>query len=250
MASLERVGERTGYRQRVVFSGHIAPAHFLYTPSCYEAYHEIARRYAPMIVMHTFGHTNFDYFDLVREPRRYRDHETHAAAGLLLTAPPVVPYWNHATFRVYDYDVRQLLDYRQYHADLDRGNVERKLTFQLSYSFRDAYGVASMSPDEMHRVRQSLITNVTMSTEFLERMLGQDRGWVDRILGHVHDPEETWRFKKKWRKAMTLFCDRIDIDSADDDCRRMFYPNETATTVPESLTVTDLADEKHLMIDD
>jgi hypothetical protein len=240
--AIERVQERTSTPQKVVFSGHIAPARLLYTPSCYDAYHDLARQFAPLIAMHVFGHTNFDYFEAIYEetagvnnasstkvalPKRKRSPDSGLRAiGAMFTAPPVVPDFNPA-YRLYEYDreTGNMLDYHQYHARITDINNDHAVHFSRSYSFNQAYGTTSLAPSQVQLARERLTTDHQLGLDFLQRMISFDQRWADRILGNT-DVDGSWRNKKKWRKMVELFCNEPSAVSYEegDRCRQLFFP--------------------------
>jgi hypothetical protein len=162
-------------KQRVIIAGHIAPARSLYSESCREQYLQLALQYRDMIVGHLFGHTNYDYLNLLS------DH-AKVPAAVMFTCSSVLPVMN-PSYRLYEYDTNtnMLQDYQHYVALIDQTDQRRPLNYRLSYSYREVYGTPDLSPQSISRVRQRFHKDVYLWKEHLRRMVVFHPYWLEQI---------------------------------------------------------------------
>ncbi len=209
LQALLQLQTSSGLQQYVLVVGHIAPVSSLYTPSCYNGYLQLVRAYHSLIQGHFYGHTNFDYFNLVYDTDVISAQVVPVAS--IFTAPSVVPIMNTG-IRVYDFlessgssQAAKLLDYHQYVALLSVANHNQKLSFFRSYSFRETYKVDSLQPIELHRLYNRFLADETLWKTFLRNMVTLRRKWIRYI------DEKRGAAKKIWRKMCKLFCDGYPV---------------------------------------
>eukprot|EP01137_Pigoraptor_chileana_P002804 Opistho-2@42147 len=158
--------------EKVFLVGHVPPGQ----PDAIESYgafhRSIVTRFSKIIIAQTFGHTHLDQFEVIRE--KTGNTTSGDPVGVAFIAPSLTTYTNlNPTFRVYEFDdaTLELLDFKQYYMNMSRANEVAASemaagtkpltppTFELEYSARDAYGLASMAPSEWMRMSDRMATD-------------------------------------------------------------------------------------------
>lgn len=172
--------------------GHIPPG----SNDCFQVwsqnYYRIVNRYESTIAAQFFGHTHQDEFELF-----YDDTANDTAGGefgslratnIAYVSPSattfcgVNPGYRYVTCslhisitldcdRIYTLDAKsfEVLDHETYFANLTQANqyADRKpLWFQLGYSARDAYGLASLEPFEWHKLVLDMVHDEKLFQQF------------------------------------------------------------------------------------
>jgi len=143
-SNLAQISSRNG---KVYAIGHIpqSDAGCLYNYSTRVG--AIIRKYATLGVIQGtfFGHTHEDDFHMWKEGS-WNGSKPVAVAWV---TPSVTPFtYLNPSFRVFEYDssTLEVLDYHQYHLDLNKTNESGIAKWELYYSAKSAYGLKDMSP--------------------------------------------------------------------------------------------------------
>jgi len=121
--------------------GHITPTD--YFEWCREQFMQVALGNADVIAAYFFGDRHTDEVRVL-----YNGTQSSATAfGVMYVNPSAVSFQNHnPTFRHYFYDTNtfQVLDHATYYTVLGNG-TQSKLSWQLEYSAKQAYGLPDLS---------------------------------------------------------------------------------------------------------
>lgn len=120
-----------------------------------------------------FGHTHHDQFFLVGLHSLADAAAPGRAAAVAVVAPGATPLGGiRPSIRVVDCDPQTLamLDWHQYHVDIDRANREGAVTLEHAYDFRAAYGVPDLSTASFHDIARRCLRNETLAVTFLNNM--------------------------------------------------------------------------------
>lgn len=210
---------------KVLMIGHIAPDRSMYLNSCYEAYMKIASDFAHLIRGHFYGHTNMDYFFVEYSNNSYSRADAIAA---FYTSTSIAPKYNPG-YRIYEYNHESsdfLIDYHQFILDLKHANSKPNLkpSYEHTYSFRTFYGVKSLSPPNLHELRESLISDKFKLIEFLKNMVSRNRKWMKRISGKSKNSH--WKKKKTWKRIKKYFCDKSKKPTVSDKNNKVKSNND------------------------
>lgn len=169
--------------EKVHIIGHIPPG--LCLGSWSWNYYHIVNRYESTVIGQFFGHTHLDEFQMF-----YDEATMTRPLGVAFIAPSVTTYVNlNPGYRVYYVDgnypnsSHMVLDHKTYILNLTEANhspeaprrPEKDPKWTLLYSAKEAYGLPSVFPSDMHDLLQTFRKDDTVFQKF----------WYLRFKGHV-----------------------------------------------------------------
>jgi sphingomyelin phosphodiesterase len=146
--------------EKVYIIGHIPPGDDTCESRYSRKYFAIVQRFNQTIAGQFFGHTHHDAFQVFREA--YTDAKP---MNLAYIAPSITPYTKtNPSVRRYEFysDTREIVDYTQFHTDLEETNKNNKPNFVEYYSAKQAYGLDSLRPDSWYDLIERMKQNDTL----------------------------------------------------------------------------------------
>ncbi|EIN09661.1 sphingomyelin phosphodiesterase [Punctularia strigosozonata HHB-11173 SS5] len=113
-------------------------------------YDQIVQRYKNTIAVQFFGHSHKDQFEIAYSD--YNDQTASTATSVALIAPALTPTSGNPAFKIYDIDpdTFEVIDAREYIANISSPGFQTQPTWELYYSARDSYGplVGNLGPTD------------------------------------------------------------------------------------------------------
>lgn len=115
-------------------------------------------------------------------------------AAISFISPGIVPLMN-PSYRIYQYSNTLLIDFTHYISKQSHTIENHEVSFQPSYSFREAYNVPDLSPISVFNILNRLNHDETLWREYLKRVVSlRSKYYGD------------WNHKI-WSKVLSKICD-------------------------------------------
>jgi len=158
--------ESEANEQPVFIIGHIPPGNFGCDSEWSARYRAIIDRFTNIIRGQFFGHTHEDHFEVARS---YIDNSP--MSSVFITPSLTTRSYLHPSFRIYevDTDTNVLVNYYQYHLDLDKWNKNTTgpLQWDLFYDFLSQWNVSDLSPSTLDKLADSFLEDPALMSEYL-----------------------------------------------------------------------------------
>jgi len=135
-------------QEKVHILGHIPPGHTDCLAVWAKNYYRIVDRYSATVSAQFFGHTHYDEFSLTGSGVN--------ASGVMYIGPSITPYPSlNPGYRLYHVEKqhnKMVTDHETWVMDLGKANRFGRPHWYRLYSARQAYGMASLAPQEWDRL--------------------------------------------------------------------------------------------------
>eukprot|EP00698_Gefionella_okellyi_P007656 TRINITY_DN1871_c0_g1_i3.p1 TRINITY_DN1871_c0_g1~~TRINITY_DN1871_c0_g1_i3.p1 ORF type:complete len:585 (+),score=87.29 TRINITY_DN1871_c0_g1_i3:239-1756(+) len=146
---------------KVYVLGHIPPGEGNCLMTWGARYEQVINRYENTIIAQFMGHTHRDHFEVMYEANTTRP------TNVVLIAPSLTPYTHiNPSFRIIVVDANSyaLVDYIQYHTNLDDAAMHDYPLFSPIYTAVSEYGLKDMSAASWDALGRASFTNATVFT--------------------------------------------------------------------------------------
>jgi len=124
------------------------------------ALHRLIDKYKSVVRGVFVGHTHSDSFTVIRD-----FNTSTIPITMQFIAPSVTTYTDvNPTYRVYTYDRTDgtVIDYDMFTADIPKANKNNKILWEHTYSFLEAYGLETLTPDSAQHLVSRFSQNNTL----------------------------------------------------------------------------------------
>ena len=144
--------------EQVWFISHIFPSAGESTDEYNDIMKDILWDYKDIIKYQWWGHSHNDQFVLLGKNNTNNELEYYSAG---MVGPSIMPDKRFPNFRIYEYDTDsfKLLDYTQYYSNLTKVIEEDNISYDIQYSFREAYHINGLEVSDFKQLYLGIKNN-------------------------------------------------------------------------------------------